>query len=1442
MKLSKQIISFVLAAGMIFTSIPALAFDKPADAVESLQNGYSSSEDSYAIYPIPRSTEYLGNSFELGTNVQVVCENGIDTYTNAFLSEILANYDRTEIKAGTIGGKNQILLGIKGSGGAVDTWASANLTVENDSLFEQIDSYLLSAKDGTIVILGKDTDAVYYGLATLQMMFSSFNGSKFLNVQIEDYASMEMRGFIEGMYAIWDYDSRASLMRFARDYKMTTFMYASKSDSYHKNDTLYPNAEIEKIKELVEIGKETKVEYGWSIHLSYFWNASGTFDEKFDRLVAKFQQLYDAGVRNFAMLNDDFGGGDFSVIVDLLNKFDDEFIKTHEGCSNLIYCMKGYNEAWSEWEPYGNHGAELESLKNLNDSIYLYWTGAAVNSPITQETVDFLREKTDSHTPVIWVNYPVNEHCHSGLFLGPISHYARDDVTNLHGVVSNPSRFAEANKVALFQLAALFWNNHDYVSQVETIWEESFKYLQPEVYESYLTIARNVANCPGSDKVPQGFPESEYIKDELASVKTKIDRGQKISDDPNAQKIKTEFSNILTAISTFRKDCKNQNLIEEITPWLNSLNDVATAGEAAMDALFAMEKGDLAGAWEGLGAAGEAMDTYNTYPSYSGSTNMAAAGSKRLVPFVQSAVIAAKNQIIPFLNPGSTEFTPSVYAVMGGTSRDNDSNSAKIFDGNETTYASYETVQKVNDYFGIDMGRTIPVSSIDILQAKEDSHHDYFHNADLEYSTDGENWTTLESYENDSAPVHIIKEDLDIKARYIRLRLTKEGTSNKPDYYTYIREITINGHLQTASKYGLYASETVSAQVVREKLTYSIDSEEAISLAAGEYIGIKLEELSGLNSVTADSASGLTLQYSENGIVWEEMPGNPDGVAARYVRLYNGTNQSVTLPSVNFSVSVYSSTLEPAVIDYNPEFSTLNTNNKSGTWEEALFDGIKDGTDYTYIWTNTPQATGQYIIVDLGKEAPIYDLTITQKDGLPIFYNAAFYLSTENGNWGEPITTTTYDGTNVTGEHRSVSNGYIEIKRDDLDGRLARYLKIEVTGAGASGRYLRIDEIEFNQSVPKAQNPVNQLTSDTLTGNLNKIIDGNFATVYRASQPSDGTAALTYRLTENTNLTSITFLQNSKEITNAVVKATILNGTKTEEKTLGTLNAASNSFYLKGDAHVLSITVTWPKGTTPCLYEIITNTGETVHTITFMNDGAQITSEICLEGRAITLPNNTVSKEGYTFQGWSDGSTTYEAGTSYTMGASDVTLTAVWAKNSTPPPTPPVGDTIQVNKIYTYGDLDYRVTSLTAATVEVAAQKNTALTKIVVPDTIILDKKTYKVTSVAASAFKNFKKATTATIGKNVETIGDGAFAGCAKLKKVTIKSTTLTSVGRKAFQKCKALKNIIIKSKSLKTVGKNAFKGIHKKAAIKVPAAKYKNYVKILSKKGQAKTVKIKK
>ena len=131
--------------------------------------------------------------------------------------------------------------------------------------------------------------------------------------------------------------------------------------------------------------------------------------------------------------------------------------------------------------------------------------------------------------------------------------------------------------------------------------------------------------------------------------------------------------------------------------------------------------------------------------------------------------------------------------------------------------------------------------------------------------------------------------------------------------------------------------------------------------------------------------------------------------------------------------------------------------------------------------------------------------------------------------------------------------------------------------------------------------------------------------------------------------------------------------------------------------------------------------------------------------------------------------------------------------------------------------------------------------KVTIPKTVTINNVTYRVTGIAAKAFKNSKKLQTVVIPDTVTEIGTGSFEGCKKLKSVTI-GKNVTSIGKNAFKNCKNLKKITVKSTKLKKVGKGALTGINRKCVIKVPKKQLKSYKRLFKGKGQKKSVKIKK
>ena len=150
-------------------------------------------------------------------------------------------------------------------------------------------------------------------------------------------------------------------------------------------------------------------------------------------------------------------------------------------------------------------------------------------------------------------------------------------------------------------------------------------------------------------------------------------------------------------------------------------------------------------------------------------------------------------------------------------------------------------------------------------------------------------------------------------------------------------------------------------------------------------------------------------------------------------------------------------------------------------------------------------------------------------------------------------------------------------------------------------------------------------------------------------------------------------------------------------------------------------------------------------------------------------------------------------------------------------------------------------TVLSSKTVTYTAPVNKKTKTVKIPATVKLKGKTFKVTKIAASAFRSNKYVTTLVIGNNVTTIGAQAFSGCTRLSKVTIGSGVST-IGKQAFYKCKKLKKIIVKSKKLKKakIGAKTFTGIPASAKVDVPNAKKSAYRKAFRARGLNKKVKV--
>ncbi|WP_035766290.1 leucine-rich repeat protein [Butyrivibrio sp. NC2002] len=107
---------------------------------------------------------------------------------------------------------------------------------------------------------------------------------------------------------------------------------------------------------------------------------------------------------------------------------------------------------------------------------------------------------------------------------------------------------------------------------------------------------------------------------------------------------------------------------------------------------------------------------------------------------------------------------------------------------------------------------------------------------------------------------------------------------------------------------------------------------------------------------------------------------------------------------------------------------------------------------------------------------------------------------------------------------------------------------------------------------------------------------------------------------------------------------------------------------------------------------------------------------------------------------------------------------------------------LKIGKSATVKGVKYKIVSTDAG---VGAQiiKGKTTSKVKIGAEIKIKGYSYAITSIAKNAYKGKKNIKEVKLGDNISQVGASAFAGCKKLKKITINARSLKSVGKNAFK-----------------------------------------------------------
>ncbi len=870
----------------------------------ALKTADTTNNVEYEIYPTVQSITYGDKNSTISGKYNIVYESKIDSYTKNKAIEVLS---RKNVKA-SIGDdisteKGNLLLGVYSSKEKVDSY----ITEDVSYISEKIDSYYLSIKDNNIVILGKDSDSVYYGLSTLDLIFQQTQ-DEVRELEIKDYSSSYYRGFIEGYYGIpWTSEERKELMRFGSKFKSNIYIYAPKDDAYHSScwRDLYAENDLEILKEQIEVGRETKTKLAWALH-PFMSNkiTADNYDASLQIVEKKFNQLYEAGVRQFVISADDVEvtGGlleDGSLHNKLLNDVA-TFLKAKNDCNDLVFVPSAYCYQAEQRLKVDLNKYYASLMKDLDDSIHIMWTGDDVCSSMESGRFAEFTNLTNKK-PFFWLNWPVNDYSTDHLLMGKgevLNINYTDDTVPFEGMVTNPMQQAEPSKLSIFAICDYTWNPNKF--NVDKSYNDSFKYVEEKEYESLKSISSHLTNA----NLYEGkyFEEAKDLKELITEYETTND----------VTKLVEYFTKFTASIESFKANAKNTKLKDSMLPWIEALED---ASNAMINYLTIMKdfdnlSNDQLKTMLDNGNSYEEKSKLHKEPvlnviTYNIDYKYADYGVSVLKPFMNKVKQIVNDKVKLALGLPTGIVYEGFDSIYSG-SVDN------IFDGDESTYCWFGLVPSEDAYIRIDLEEVKEIHDIKILYGNANGATDYMVGK-VYVSRDAKNYNYVGL--SDSASVLLDLRDNPVNARYIMIKNSSTET------WVSIKEVSYN--TLSLDQVTVTADGFVMADAAHADFNLMLDNDLSTYVwfdwhcTVGAYVCLDLRQVKEIKKISfyqnttehpGDLFENCTFYISEDGVNYtkvgddnylsqEEIIINLDNVRARYVKVESNVvnNSGVTI-------------------------------------------------------------------------------------------------------------------------------------------------------------------------------------------------------------------------------------------------------------------------------------------------------------------------------------------------------------------------------------------------------------------------------------------------------------------------------------------------------------------------------------------------------------------
>ena len=1063
-----------LLAGVLTVAVVIPGNFVPAQATEEPQ-------EDYLIYPNPHKVEYQEGDYILGKELNVIYDKGIDEATKNRLQEAadLKGIEVNEAEQPKEGTTN-VYVGVHGQDGTAEDYITEEYQPE-DSLFGKTDSYFLASDENVISVLGKDADSAFYGLTTLYHVFAQMDGLTIRNFEIEDYADVVSRGFIEGYYGNpWSTQDRVNLMKWGGYYKLNAYFYAPKDDPKHRTqwDVLYTEDELaNKIRPLAEAGNESKCRFVYALHPFPQGNHL-RFDDNYEadlaKLQAKFKQVIDQGVRQIAILADDFwnpGGPNGVRLLNDMTAWLEEVKKQYPDMKMTI--------PYVPYDYMGNgSSAELQELKKAPDNIQIVMTGGRVWGEVTNNFTSTFTNNV-GRGPFMWINWPCTDNSKKHLIMGGYDTFLHPGVepSKIQGIMLNPMQQSEPSKVAIFGNADYAWNIWETKEEADKSWNDAFSFVDHnsaitnDASDALRELSKHMINQAMDTRVTP-LQESVVLKEKLNAFKEKLEAETLTAEE--VDEVIAEFEVLQKASKTYRAG-GNEAIKGQIVYWLNCWDDTTEAAIAYLNGVKSALAGDVSSVISYNTAGKTAFDRSKTYDFlYVDHQEYAEVGVQHIVPFINTLAEYVSAKAETAVNPDKVipKFITSRKDAPTG-SKEN------IFDGDESTSAVYKTPNSLSkdDYIGVEYNKVIDIDSIRFLLG---GGKDHFEHAKLQYMTEEGTWEdlTLTGMENNFAgefgkvqDINVKEANLpsDLKAKGIRLIAT---AANVNDCWLEVREIQINKKEEVSEDTERYTGDVtfsgistqgddhtaakmfdgdLSTEMWIAKGPYSGEGKDTI--AADAYIQITFPEAKQIGSIrmtqgktsSADVFKKVEIQYSTDGQNGWKKAGEFTNAKDQTVNI-NVTDKIKGIRLVNKEQTAGWVRIGELDIRAPKNMTTPITYKviKTERWKVAQGKetSLYDGDDNTFVWydpdgdgnsTSDSVLKDDFLGYDLGTEAVLESAHIVVgNSGGDKLLKYAVETSVDKETW-----------TPVEGyaEHTGAAEGK-DVLNIDLKGVTARYIRI----------------------------------------------------------------------------------------------------------------------------------------------------------------------------------------------------------------------------------------------------------------------------------------------------------------------------------------------------------------------------------------------------------------